>query len=136
MKDSAILSSELLLLILASLGKSRQSICSRICIALAIVDSEMVSRELLGPADLSGAQTLRIHETTEVVVVRKDENLMLAAFQVVAPGLESLDDSQKLAVVGLILCLCRNHFPRKEGYWMPLAQIGLSNYPIRTSSGS
>ena len=65
----------------------------------------MVSREFLGPADLSGAQALRIHETTEVIVVRKDENLMFAAFQVVAPGLESLDDSQQLAVVGLIAYL-------------------------------
>ena len=65
----------------------------------------MISRELLGPTDLSGAQALCIHELTEVIVVRKDENLMLAAFQVVPPGLESLDDSQKLAVVGLIACL-------------------------------
>ena len=96
----------------------------------------MVSRELLGPADLSGAQALRIHETTEVIVVRKDENLMLTTFQVVPPGLESLDNSQKLAVVGLIACFCRNHFPRKERYWMLLAQIGLSDYPIRTSSRS
>ena len=97
---------------------------------------EMVSRELLGPADLSGAQALCIHETTEVIVVRKDENLMLAAFQVVTPRLEGFDDSQKLTVVGFVPCLCRNHFPRKEGYWMPLAQIGLSDYPIKTSSGS
>ena len=84
MKDSAILSSELLLLILASLRKPRQSICSRICLTLAIVDSEIVLRELLGPADLSGAQALCIHEITEVIMIRKDENLMLVAFQVVA----------------------------------------------------
>ena len=48
----------------------------------------MVSRELLGQADLSEAQVLYIHETIEVIVVRKDENLMLAAFQVVPPSLE------------------------------------------------
>ena len=96
----------------------------------------MILRELLGPTDLSGAQALRIHESTEVIVVRKDENLMLAAFQVVTPRLEGFDDSQKLTVVGLVSCFRRNHFPRKEGYWMPLAQIGLSDYPIRTSSGS
>ena len=136
MKDSAILSSELILLILASLGKPRQSICSRICLTLAIVDLEMVLRELLGPADLSGAQALCIYETTEVIVVRKDKNLMLATFQVVAPGLESLNDSRQLAVVGLIECLHWKHFPRKERYWVPLAQIGLSDYPIKTSSGS
>ena len=92
MKDLAILSSELLLLILASLGKPRQSICSRICLTLAIVNSEIVSRELLGSADLSGAQVLRIHETTKVIVARKDENLMFAAFQVMAPSLECFND--------------------------------------------
>ena len=96
----------------------------------------MVLGELLGPADLSGAQALHIHKTTEVIMVRKDENLMLATFQVVPPRLEGFDDSQKLTVVGLVSCFCWNHFPQKEGYWMPLAQIGLSDYPIRTSSGS
>ena len=136
MKDSAILSSELLLLILASLWKPRQSICSRIRLTLAIVDLEMVSKELLGPADLSGAQALRIHKTMEVIVVHKNKNLVLITFYIVPPGLESFDNSQKLAIVGLIACICRNHFPRKKCYWVPLAQIGLSNYSIRTSSGS
>ena len=80
MKDSAILSLKLLLLILVSLKKSWQSIYSCIGLVLAIVDSEMVSKELLGSADLSEAQTFCIHEMTEVIVVYKDENLMLAAF--------------------------------------------------------
>ena len=92
MKDSAILSSELILLILASLGKPRQSICSCICLALAIIDSKVITRELLGPTDLSGAQALRIHESTKVILVREDEDLMLAAFQVIAPSLECLND--------------------------------------------
>ena len=34
----------------------------------------------LGPRDLSGAQTLCVHETTEVIVVRKDKDLMLRVF--------------------------------------------------------
>ena len=92
MKDLAILSSELIFLILASLGKPRQSICSCICLALAIIDSKVITRELLGPTDLSGAQALRIYELTKVIVVRKDENLMLTAFQVVTPSLECLND--------------------------------------------
>ena len=96
----------------------------------------MVLRELLGSADLSRAQTLCIHETTEVIVVRKDKNLMLATFQIVMPCLESFDNGQKLAIVGLIPSLYKNHFPRKEDYWVPLAQIDLSKYPIRTSFGS
>ena len=76
----------------------------------------MVSRELLGPTDLSGAQAFCIHETTDVIVIHKDENLMLTTFQIVVPRLKDLDNSQKLTVVGLIPSLYRNHFPKKEGY--------------------
>ena len=69
-------------------------------------------------------------------MVRKDKNLMLATFQIVTPRLEIFDNSQKLTVVGLISSLGRNHFLRKEDYWMLLAQIDLSDYPIKTSFGS
>ena len=92
MKNLAILSFELLFLILAFLEKPQQSIYSRICLTLAIVNLEMVLRELLGPADLSLAQALCIHGTTKVIVVHKDENLMLSAFQIVAPSLEYFND--------------------------------------------
>ena len=80
MKDLAILSLELIFLILTTPGKPRQSICSCICLTLAIIDSKVITKELLGPTDLSGAQALHIHETTEVIMVRKNKNLMLAAF--------------------------------------------------------
>ena len=93
MKDSAILSSELILLILASLRKPQQSIYSCICFALAIVNLKMVLGELLGPADLSGAQTLCIHEATKVVVVCEDEHLVFATFQIVTPCFEGFNDS-------------------------------------------
>ena len=93
MKDLAILSSELIFLILVSLQKPQQSICSCICFALAVVNLKMVLRELLGPADLSGAQTLRINKATKVVVVCKDKYLVLATFQIVMPCLEGFDNS-------------------------------------------
>ena len=93
MKDLAIFSSELIFFILASLQKPRKSICSCICFALAVVNSKMVLGELLGLADLSGAQTLRIHEATKVVVVCEDEHLVFATFQIVTPCLEGFDDS-------------------------------------------
>ena len=136
MKNSAILSSELIFLILTSLGKSWQSICNSICLALAIIDLEMVSKELLSSTNLSGAQALCIHVVTGVIVVSKDENLMFSAFHVVAPCFESFDDSQKLTVVGFVPCFRWNLFPQKKRYGMPLAQIGLSNYPIWPSFGS
>ena len=92
MKDLAILSLELILLIFASLGKRGQNICSRIHLALVIINSKVIMRELLGPTDLIGAQALCIYEMTEVIVVRKDQNLMPTAFQEVAPSLECLNN--------------------------------------------
>ena len=53
----------------------------------------MVSGELLGPADLSGAQTLCIHEVIKVFVVYEDKHFVLATFQIVILYLESFDDS-------------------------------------------
>ena len=93
MKNFAIFSSELIFLILAFLEKFRQKICRRICLILAIIDLKVVLRKLLSPANLSGAQTLCIYKTTEIVIVCKDKNLMLVAFQVVAPSLEYLNNS-------------------------------------------
>ena len=40
----------------------------------------MVLRKLLGPSNLLGDQTLCIYKTTKIIMVRKDENLMLPAF--------------------------------------------------------
>ena len=65
---------------------------------------------------LSGAQAFCLHEKTEVIVICKDENLMLAAFQVVAPSLEFFNECKKLTVESLVFSPCRNHFPRKERY--------------------
>ena len=92
MKNLGILISESLFLGLASLGETRQSISRSISLSLTIIDSEVVLRELLGPADLTRAQALRIHESTEVIMVSKDKDLVFAAFQVVTPSLESLNN--------------------------------------------
>ena len=42
--------------------------------------------------DLSGAQTLHIYKITEVIIVRKDKNLMLVAFHLVALSFECLNN--------------------------------------------
>ena len=49
---------------------------------------------------------------------------------------EDYINSQKFAVVDIILSFYRNQFLKKEGYWISLVQIGLSNYFIGTSSKS
>ena len=61
------------------LGILRQGISSFVSFALILIDAEVVTREFLGPADLSGAQTLRVHELSEVVIVGKYEDFMSRA---------------------------------------------------------
>ena len=59
---------------------SRRGISSSVGLVLAIIDLEVVARELLGPADLFGAQALHLHESSEVVVVAKYKHLILRPF--------------------------------------------------------
>ena len=80
MKNLAILSLKLIFFILTFLKNLWQGIYSYICLVLVIIDLEIVSKKLLGPTDLSGAQTLYIYKTTKAIIVCKDENLMLIAF--------------------------------------------------------
>ena len=79
---------------MASLGKARQGISGGIGLSLAIVDFKVVPREFLRPLDLPGTQALGIQESTEIVIVGEDEDLVFAALQVVAPSLEGLNDGQ------------------------------------------
>ncbi len=123
MKNLSILILERFFLGLASLGEVRQSISCSISFSLTIIDSEVESRELLGPADLTRAQASRIHELTEVIMVTKDEDLIFAALQVVALSLKGLNDSQELLIVGFIPSLSGDHLLREKGYWMLLANF-------------
>ncbi len=93
MKNLGVFISESLFFGLAPLRKARQGISRSISYSLMVIDSEVVWRELLGPADLTGAQTLCIHESTEVVMVSEDEDLVFAGFQVVAPSLKGFNNS-------------------------------------------
>ncbi len=93
MKNLSIFISKCFFLDLASLWEARQSISCSISFSLTIIDSEVVLRKFLGPADLTRAQAFCIHELTEVIIVSKDKDLVFAAFQVVAPSLKGFNNS-------------------------------------------
>ena len=80
MQDLDILGAEGFFLFFTLLKVFKQSISSSICLALLVINPEVVVRELLGPANLSGAQTLRVYETTKVNVVGEYKHLMLKPF--------------------------------------------------------
>ncbi len=123
MKNLSILISEHFFLSLASLGEARQSISRSISFSLTIIDLEVVLKELLGPADLTRAQAFYIHESTEVIMVSKDENLVFVVFQVVAPSLKDFNNSQEILIVSLVLSLSGDHLSREKGYWVLLANF-------------
>ena len=54
----------------------------------------MVSREFLGPTNLSEAQTLCIHKMTKVFMICEDENLMHHGSHIVFP-LESFSQKKR-----------------------------------------
>ena len=80
MQDFDVLGAEGFFLFCTLLRVLKQSISSYVSLALMIVNSEILAREFLGPTDLSGAQTLRLHELAEVVVVGKYKHLVLRPF--------------------------------------------------------
>ena len=80
MQNLDVLRLEGLFLLSTPLRVSRQGIGSSVSLDLTIVDLEVITRELLGPADLSGAQTLCVHKPAEVVVVGKHKNFLSRAF--------------------------------------------------------
>ncbi len=125
MKNLGVLISESFFLSLAPLREVRQGINRSISLFLTIIDSKVVSRKLLDPADLARAQILRIHKLTEVVVINEDEDLVLVAFKVVAPSLKYFNNGQELLIVSLVLSLSRDHLSREKGYWKPLANFEL-----------
>ena len=57
----------------------KQGIGRSVSLALTIIDLEMVTREFLSPADLPGAQTLCVYESSEIVMVGKYEDFMSRA---------------------------------------------------------
>ncbi len=94
MENLGVLSSESIFLGLASLGEAGQGISSSISFPLAIANPEVIPGVFLGPTDLPRTQALGIHESAKIVVVGEDQNLIFAAFQIVTPILDGLNENQ------------------------------------------
>ncbi len=126
MENLEILISESFFLGLTLLKETRQGISRSINLSLTIIDLKVVSRELLGPVDLTRAQTFCIHESTEVVVVSEDKDLIFAAFQVMVSSLKSFKNRHKLLIICFVPSLSRDYLSKKKGY-----HITLTNFKFR-----
>lgn len=69
----------------------------------------MITKKLLGPLNLSKAQTFCIHKLTTTIMIYKYQNWGLTAFQIVMPGFQSFNQSWKLTVVGFIPSFDQKH---------------------------
>ena len=92
MQDLDVLGTENFFLFCTLLRVSKQGIGSSVSLALIIVNLKVVTKGFLGPANLSEAQTLCAYEPTKVVMVGEYKHLMVGAFCVMSPGLESFND--------------------------------------------
>ena len=79
-KNLRILISESLFLGWASLREAKESISHNISFSQMIINLKVVLRKLLGSADLTIAQAFCIYESTEVIIVSKNKDLMFANF--------------------------------------------------------
>ena len=80
MIDLRVFNLKLFFLIITSLNKMRQCICSPICLALTIIYQKMIPRKLLGLSNLIRTQVFHVHKAIKVVVIGKHKNFMLAIF--------------------------------------------------------
>ena len=92
MQDFDIFGAEGVFFLTTPLRVSWQGIDSFVYLALIVINSEVVTRKFLSLADLPRAQTLCVHESTKVVVVYKDKDLMFTTFEVMLPGFKCLND--------------------------------------------
>lgn len=110
---------------LASLTKARQDIHYNISFSLTIINLEMISRELLGPSNLTGVQAFCIYKLTKVITIYKDKDLIFTAFQIVSQSFKNLNNSQKIMIVSLVPGLVQNYLSGKKSYQILLTIFGL-----------
>lgn len=63
---------------------------------------KIVTKELLSPTDLMGAQALYIHKLTEIIMIDKYKNLILTTFQVVVLSFKGFNNSQEILILSFI----------------------------------
>ena len=115
-KNLNILISKRFFFSLTLLWEAKQSISRNISFSLMIINLKVVLREFLHLVDLTRAHVFCIYESTKIVIVSKNKNLIFIIFQVVVPSLESLNNGYKFLIVSLVPSFYGDHFLRKKSY--------------------
>lgn len=80
MENSDIFSTEDVFFLSTPLKVMKQGIDSSICLGFVVIDSEVIGRKFLSPADFSRTQTLYVYKLIKVVVVSENKDLIFATF--------------------------------------------------------
>ena len=80
MKDLSVISLKVGFFFIILLKITRLGVCSSVCFFLTIINPKMIPAKLLGPPDLPITQALHIYETTNVVIMSKNKDLVFATF--------------------------------------------------------
>lgn len=68
----------------------------------------MILKELLSLSNLTGAETVWIPKSMQIVIVDRDKELIFVTFQIVVTSLECFNNGQKLIVVSFVPSLYKN----------------------------
>lgn len=131
MKNLGVFSSKTCFFLLTPLGITRQGISSCIFFLLVVINFKIIAEQLLCPSNLTKTETFYVYETTKVIVIGKNKDLIFAVFQVVLSSFENFNNGQKLCIVDFIISFSKNYFSKKIGYQVPLTKIGLGKNRIR-----
>ena len=85
----------------------------------------MICKELLGTANLIRAWTLCIYKSIIFIIVCKNKDIIITAFQVMVPNFESFNNRQRYLIVNLVSSFNRVNFLKIKCYKMLLIYFGL-----------
>ena len=84
-------------------GVTRQGIGFTSFLSRDMMDGEREAREELSPAGLLIRQLGHVAEDFEILMIRENFKLIGTTFEVMSPFTTSLDDSEKLAIIDIIV---------------------------------
>ena len=95
-------------------------------VAWDVDDFQIKVRKVEQPSSLATVEVLCLTEIRQVLVISEDLYGERGTVEVIPPGLQGLDDGEKLPVVDVIVSFCRDKRLREVGTGVPITVgIGL-----------
>lgn len=86
---------------------SRKDISNYIGLTLSIMEPKIVLKQCLSSIHLSRAKAFYILKLTQIVMISKNEDLILATFQIMMPDFKNFNNCRKYAIIDLYQVLAK-----------------------------